>query len=547
MASLRLIQRGYSLVETTVSVAVLSIVMTAVGSVFVMTSQVLPGGDSRVDRGTLASAGLRQVADELRYAVYISERTPTSITFTLADRDQDGYPERIRYAWDGVAGSPLTREYNGGTPVTVIDQVAGLSFTYETTDRVETYPGPIVTSAEQLISTLPAIADTGQRSIKEDDWVAQQITIPAGSGSWQPTRVRFRAEQRGSDSGDLLVQIRSNDPVGGTPTNTVLAELDVPETDLPTSYAWHEATFETTYDLASGQLAHLVFAAESGASNVARIQYAKQPSGYRFTTDFGNVWDPDANRSVPHEIFGVNVVPGPDQTLTRHYSKAVTLSLSTEGVDGIATQRRIVTPNRPELLSAYFALSFDSDPTGEDVNGDGLGDWGRDDGLPFDINELEYGVWDIDSQLDSSPGTRYGEPITVELRFIALVMNGKSARVRLISEPSPNQFVVVYLDLERNGLFRQALCVVNQTSATEEQVLGGDTNLGSDYIEARLVLDPVQLTANLQIDGEEVGTFPVVSFPGTSVWQTRPTVSLYEGGAGSRMDWITVRVGGTGG
>jgi hypothetical protein len=56
--------------------------------------------------------------------------TPTAVTFTVADRNSDGNPETIRYAWGGTAGSGLTRSYNAATAASVADNLATFSLAY---------------------------------------------------------------------------------------------------------------------------------------------------------------------------------------------------------------------------------------------------------------------------------------------------------------------------------------------------------------------------------------------------------------------------------
>jgi hypothetical protein len=51
----------------------------------------------------------------------------------VADRSSppDGRSETIRYNWSGTPGAPLTRQYNGGAVIDMIDSVQTLEVQYE--------------------------------------------------------------------------------------------------------------------------------------------------------------------------------------------------------------------------------------------------------------------------------------------------------------------------------------------------------------------------------------------------------------------------------
>jgi hypothetical protein len=74
------------------------------------------------------------LASELFAAQTITFRSATVVEFTVADRNvpPDNIPETIRYAWSGIAGQPLTRQYNNGVAGAVLDNVYQFDLRYDT-------------------------------------------------------------------------------------------------------------------------------------------------------------------------------------------------------------------------------------------------------------------------------------------------------------------------------------------------------------------------------------------------------------------------------
>lgn len=74
----------------------------------------------------------RDLLADLERATGFTERTATSATFTVPDRNGDGRPETLRYAWSGTPGAPLTLQMNGGTIQNLATNVQQFQLTYRT-------------------------------------------------------------------------------------------------------------------------------------------------------------------------------------------------------------------------------------------------------------------------------------------------------------------------------------------------------------------------------------------------------------------------------
>ena len=67
-------------------------------------------------RRVQAADVINQISDELRYATVITQQTSQILEFVVADRNNDGTAEKIRYEWSGVAGrsAPQNRQRRDG-------------------------------------------------------------------------------------------------------------------------------------------------------------------------------------------------------------------------------------------------------------------------------------------------------------------------------------------------------------------------------------------------------------------------------------------------
>src|SRR3954469_13732311 len=135
---------GMTLAELSVSLAVIATLMVATGSVMVLTGRAVAitaaqAAEYRVDDlvATMAS--------EQRMSLSITDRTATSITFTVADRDGDGIPETIRYSYDPTS-KELTRTVNSNAPVVVARDVTSFLMTPTLKTEVAAAPVPDVES-----------------------------------------------------------------------------------------------------------------------------------------------------------------------------------------------------------------------------------------------------------------------------------------------------------------------------------------------------------------------------------------------------------------
>src|SRR3954465_2249593 len=141
---------GFTLIETLVSLAIMAILFTGIGSVFMLASRSLPTARGASERTITTTAALDQLAGDLRLATRITEASPTAVTFTVPDRDNEGHEETIRYAMD--ANGSLTYKLNAAQPVPLLRSLSSFSLAY--TKRHTTTPGTTTTTADSGEVTL---------------------------------------------------------------------------------------------------------------------------------------------------------------------------------------------------------------------------------------------------------------------------------------------------------------------------------------------------------------------------------------------------------
>ncbi len=536
-------RRGFTLVELVLSMAIMSILMTGLVSAIVIASHALPDNDS-TPRALVEGAEVADlIAEDLRSATWIRERTATSVEFAVPDRDADGSAERICYAWSSKAGDPLTRQYNGGTVVDIVDSVQEFELAYDLKTLTEEYPGPPVESAETLLSSYTAANDLGGYSIDSTDWIGQYFepSLDPNAVRWKVTRVMFEARARNAADGQVLVQLRPADP-DGLPTDTVLEQHTLYESDLTDSYLWQEFAFSNVSALSPDDGLCLVLKFAAGSWPAASVRYDNVGvSGEFYTYNAGADWGMTFNDELRHYVYGTYFTPGPPQTATRQYVMSVRVTLRTGSDPASRVVTTAQTLNCPELLSARWEADFDDDPR-LDHNGDGLNDWG-DYGGVFDAGTLSDGIWYApdhgEEGISTVPDEDFAELTTVDLRYRAASVGGWGT--------------VFWINADRRGAASANIvaALYKPGAASQELWFGWELANGTmdwvntydvpdDFVDVRLVIDPVEGTVAVFVDGTHRDTlayFRVNPDPDAAAW-------LFTNGCSGEFDRVSIRVGG---
>jgi prepilin-type N-terminal cleavage/methylation domain-containing protein len=231
---------GFTLVEMLISLTIMTTIAAALGSTIVLASRAL-GTDSGAASSTVATRrAVDRMLAELTEANGFSERTSTAITFTVPDRDGDGVPETIRYAWSGTAGAPLTRQYKGGAPDAVAADVQKFDLTY-LLRTLDPPPPKEVESAEMVLiehDNAPGGAFKEQAVQDKNGCGAYfKPVLPANTIRWKITRIEFVARRPVTALGSVTLSVAyANTSL--KPGTQVLATASLGSASLPLLPAW---------------------------------------------------------------------------------------------------------------------------------------------------------------------------------------------------------------------------------------------------------------------------------------------------------------------
>ena len=122
--------RAFTLIESVISLSIATVLLTGIGSSILLASRALPGADNLLAENMRTTAIAQNITTDLSTAIAFTTGTASLLEFTVADRDNDGLVETIRYGWSGTPGAPLIYRYNL-EPSVVLTTLDDFAVTYE--------------------------------------------------------------------------------------------------------------------------------------------------------------------------------------------------------------------------------------------------------------------------------------------------------------------------------------------------------------------------------------------------------------------------------
>lgn len=493
-----------------------------------------------------ASELAHELMDEIRYAIFVTDRSDNMIQFAVADRDADGQPEVVRYEWSGTPGDPLTRTINHGTADTVADDVYDFTLSYNVREKTEEFVG-LVESNETLLIQYTGSDYLRGRVITPSNWLGQYFhpddfnpSLPADTTSWKVTKIQFVARIESAAVSEASIQLR---PATGDckPTSTVLAEVPMYENTLSSSYSWETFTYANAPALSPNAGICMVIKLISGQS-AGRIRYDDYGGiGRVWTYNSGASWSISSNDdSMQYKVYGKYKTPGDTQTVTRRYLTGVNLAMQIgdSGYSKVDTGTNLL--NTPELLSAFWKVDFDADPTTVDADFDGNSDWSEESGT-FDPASLAGGVWQADQSdgvaLSTSPDNDFTELTTVDIKCRNTSVGGSGANFWMHFDRTGGDYGEIYTSvaLQTDG---SQTARIYSGDGSNDRLLVDVPDLSSDFVHIRLVIVPDTDLVAVWINQTFRGSFNYDRFNNHSkrYFIAQPL------GSDAEFDYISVRV-----
>lgn len=333
--------------ELVVTMLMTSILLVGMGSVLLIATHAMPEAQGPMIRTLDATRIADQIAAELYCAVTVTRSSPTVIEFTV---DRGGAKHTIRYAWSGTPGDPLTRKYDAGSVVNVLEKIQDFALTYRVKTVTEQSPPVTNESAETILASYDTPISPADYAITDKKWIGQYFlpSLPADATAWKVTRVTFPARSHGPSNGITAVQLRLP-TASNLPDANVLETVFMPENALSNSYLWQQFSFASVSGLLPGRGLCLVLARQKKDKHLADIQFDSGGGVARLTTaDAGGTWASDSAQSMMYVVYGTY-----ETTKTVPTDSIVLLSVGIHLRPGAAPAMPVdteaMTLNNPEL------------------------------------------------------------------------------------------------------------------------------------------------------------------------------------------------------
>lgn len=362
-------RRGYTLVELVVSMAVATVLMGGLASAIVLASHAMPSKKNPASAMLESHYAAEQIASELFCAQAFSERTATSVEFTVADRDGDSIAETIRYAWPGTPGDPLTRRYNSGTTVEFVPEAYEFTLAYNYRHESTTTTETVVTQSPEigLASFISwAGAPETEATLSPVNWMAEyfQITPPAEVTTMNISTVKLMVRS-GFPNSTATISVGIHPTVApGDPTpqsNPIGTPAVLLTSTIPSIMNWIGFTFsDVVIDTSQTEYVIVVKASVGGTAYLRKYYLKTAPADTHiltWTDDASGSWDPRSNAwddyDMPFLVYGTfETETTQETTTTRYFLQSTGISLRS----GPSTSTRVDTAvqvlNEPEVPSS---------------------------------------------------------------------------------------------------------------------------------------------------------------------------------------------------
>ncbi len=346
---------AFSLVELILSMAVMTVLMGALGSAMVIASKAVPSRASPLAAAVDAASVVDQLAGELFTTKAITARSDKMVEFQLADRNGDGMDEIVRYEWSGSAAASLSRKFNAQPAATILSDVSEFKLEYDLVANTTTTTPPPGESGEMVFFNVKATAYLQDNAVTDKKWIGQYFypTLPGNATAWRVTRVAFRARSKGSNKGLSRLQLQVADK-SGLPSGTIVEEAELFENTLTSAYTDQEVKFSNAGGLVPGNgMCFIVkWVSDTDSCEIENATNLTPPSGtvHISTNNSGVNWSQSANQSMNITVYGAYTAPGAPTTSTRNFLTGVRIRLRAGTNASSAVESKVRVLNEPEAF-----------------------------------------------------------------------------------------------------------------------------------------------------------------------------------------------------
>ena len=359
---------GFTLLEMVVAMLAASMLLVGLSSALYLTIQATEPDIGGHQSKLTADMALAELTGELRFAKTFLTRDAHAVEFTVADRDGDTNDETIRWEWSGTATDPLTRQYNAGSVVNVLENVYGfdLSYNIDEVTTVESGTGEI-TSDEFMLADFEGWAGIsptiGPYVLSDVNWAAEYFQaqgLPVDLTEMEITKISLRL----ADFLGGTIKVSIYKAIGG---GSVLPEASpigspvfIDSTTLPSGTNWIDIAFSDV--ILTEYQDEFVIVISTLTANAAAVEYYNDrnaPSDSTvmiYSSDAGSSWDPAANKrdqnDMPFRAYGTYTTIGEGNVETTRYfvvSSGCQLQVGSDGAHACELDTEIVS--RPEVVT----------------------------------------------------------------------------------------------------------------------------------------------------------------------------------------------------
>ena len=368
----RAVRRGLTLIELVATMAVTTVLMGAMASAIVISTNALPDATGPVEISRESRAIADQMMGDLLCATAPIARTANAITFDVADRNHGGLgPETINYSWSGTPGDPLMRQYNGGTIVSLLEDVQEFDLRYDLLTATVQSAGEATLTPNVYFVNIGVVSPTPDTGyvVSDTTWCGMCFSInpatpveaapppPADPTSFTIDLVsaRMRFAGKGQGSGVTAMQLRSADG-NGLPGATVYDEHLVDEGILP-SKSWRAETWMaiSSPSFSITDVVCLVFKPDSGTDTAQILNQdttgmpEANNTAFVASNNAGASWFALENQALTNCSVRATFTSGGSVETTTYALTSVGLTLRAGPDSSAAVNSSVQVLNRPEV------------------------------------------------------------------------------------------------------------------------------------------------------------------------------------------------------